>query len=57
MNKSAKSALRDVDVLLFLLDRGKIGEDDEEVSRLFNQSKAKKIIVLEVLSRVRIPSL
>ena len=52
MNKSAKSALRDVDVLLFLLDRGKIGEDDQEVSRLFNQSKAKKIIVVNKIDLI-----
>ncbi|MBT4618555.1 MAG: GTPase Era [Gammaproteobacteria bacterium] len=52
MNKSAKSALRDVDVLLFLLDRGKIGEDDQEVSRLFNQSKAKKVIVVNKIDLI-----
>ena len=52
MNKSAKSALRDVDVLLFLLDRGKIGEDDQEVSRLFNQSKAEKVIVVNKIDLI-----
>ena len=46
MNKNAKSVFRDVDVILFLLDRGKMRGDDHEVSRLFNQSKAKKIIVI-----------
>ena len=46
MNRSAMSALRDVDVLLFLVDRQKWTEDDEAVAELFLASEAARILVI-----------
>ena len=46
MNRSARSALRDVDVLLFLVDRQKWNDDDEQVAQLFADADAKKILVI-----------
>ncbi len=46
MNKSARGALRGVDVVLFLVDRQKWTEDDEKVSRFFRDTVAKKILAI-----------
>lgn len=46
MNKSARTALRDVDVLLFLIDREKYNDNDELVGELFASVSAKKILVI-----------
>lgn len=46
MNRSARRALRDVDVLLFLVDRQKWTDDDEGVAALFDYAKAIKIVVI-----------
>lgn len=46
MNRSAKSALRDVDVLLFLVDRQKWIDDDDLVAELFSNNRANKILVI-----------
>jgi GTP-binding protein Era len=46
MNRSARSALRDVDVLLFLVDRQKWNADDEMVAELFADVKARKVLVI-----------
>ncbi len=46
MNRSAMSALRDVDVLLFLCDRGRFGDDDELVAEAFVQAKGAKVLVI-----------
>ena len=46
MNRSAMSALRDVDVLVFLCDRGKFGPDDDLVAEAFVHSKAEKVLVV-----------
>lgn len=46
MNRSARSALRDVDVVLFLIDRDRWTEEDEHVAALFDRSDAKKILVI-----------
>lgn len=46
MNRSARSALKDVDVLLFLVDRQKWNDDDEQVAQLFAASAAKKVLVI-----------
>lgn len=46
MNRSAKRALNDVDVVLFLVDRQKFNAEDEAVSVLFKESAAAKILVI-----------
>jgi len=46
MNRAALSALRDVDVVLFLIDREKFSEDDEKVADLFRSAKGHKILVI-----------
>ena len=46
MNRSAKSALQDVDILLFVVDRQKWTADDDQVAALFSASKAEKILVI-----------
>ena len=46
MNKSARGALRGVNVALFLVDRQKWTEDDEKVARLFKDTAAKKILAI-----------
>ena len=46
MNKSAKSALRDVDVVLFLVDRNRWTEEDDLVGDLFKKVAAKQIVVI-----------
>jgi GTP-binding protein Era len=46
MNAAAKSALRDVDVLLFLVDRQKWTDEDEWVAGMFEANNAKKIVVV-----------
>lgn len=46
MNRSARSAVRDVDVLLFLVDRERWTEDDEQVAELFRSASAHKIVVV-----------
>jgi len=46
MNRSARRALNDVDVLLFLIDRQKWNADDEDVAALFNETQAEKILVI-----------
>jgi GTP-binding protein Era len=46
MNRAALSALRDVDVVLFLIDREKFSEDDEKVAELFRNANGHKILVI-----------
>ncbi len=46
MNRSAETALRDVDVVMMLLDRGRMTPDDERVAALFRASRAKQILVV-----------
>ncbi len=46
MNRSALSALRDVDVILFLIDREKFSEDDHKVAELFRQASGRKVLVI-----------
>jgi GTP-binding protein Era len=52
MNKSAKSALRDVDVVLFLVDRNRWNEEDDLVGDLFAKTAAKKILVVNKVDLV-----
>ena len=46
MNRAALSALRDVDVILFLIDREKFSGDDEKVAELFRQAAGRKVLVI-----------
>ncbi len=46
MNRAALSALRDVDVVLFLIDREKFSDDDEKVAELFRNAPGEKILVI-----------
>ena len=46
MNRSALSALRDVDVILFLIDREKFSEADHKVAELFRQASGRKVLVI-----------
>ncbi|MBA57776.1 MAG: GTPase Era [Gammaproteobacteria bacterium] len=46
MNRSARLALKDVDVVLLVLDRDRFGKEDEYVSEVFLQNNAKKIVVV-----------
>lgn len=46
MNRAALSALRDVDVVLFLIDREKFSDDDEKVAELFRNARGHKILVI-----------
>ena len=46
MNKAAKSAIHDVDVVMFLIDRKKWTKDDDLVAELFAATDAKKILVI-----------
>ncbi|MBT4161833.1 MAG: GTPase Era [Gammaproteobacteria bacterium] len=46
MNKSARRALKDVDVILFLVDRDRWNEEDDYVAELFNGAVGKKVIVV-----------
>ncbi len=52
MNKSAKSALRDVDVVLFLVDRNRWTEEDDLVGDLFKKVAAKQIVVINKVDLV-----
>lgn len=52
MNRSAMSAVRDVDVLLFLCDRGKFNKDDELVAEVFRNADAAKILVINKVDLV-----
>ena len=53
MNKSAKSALRDVDVVLFLVDRNRWTEEDDLVADLFKKVAAKQIVVINKVDLVQ----
>ncbi len=46
MNRAALSALRDVDVILFLIDRERFSADDEKVAELFREARGKKVLVI-----------
>ena len=46
MNRSAISALHDVDVILFLLDREHFSRDDEKVAEMFQSASGKKIVAI-----------
>lgn len=52
MNRSARSALRDVDVLLFLVDRDQWQEDDDLVAGLVETSAAACIVVVNKIDRL-----
>ncbi len=52
MNKSARSAVADVDVILFLVDRDKWTEDDDQVARLLEKVDTHKIIVVNKIDRL-----
>ncbi|MBO6656618.1 MAG: GTPase Era [Pseudomonadales bacterium] len=46
MNRAALSALRDVDAVLFLIDREKFSDDDDKVAELFRKAPGKKVLVI-----------
>lgn len=46
MNRSAKHALRDVDVVLYIVDRDQRGPEDEHVAELFSAAPGDKIVVV-----------
>ena len=46
MNKSARSAIRDVDILMVMVDRYKWMEDDDLVAGLVRHAPARKIVVV-----------
>ena len=46
MNRSARLALKDVDVVMLVLDRDRFSQEDEYVSEVFLQNNAKKIVVV-----------
>lgn len=52
LNRNAMSALRDVDVIVFLCDRGRFNADDELVAQAFEQSDAQKIVVINKVDLV-----
>lgn len=52
MNKTAKSVLRDVDVIVFILDRTNFTEEDEYILRLIQGTKAPCILVLNKVDKI-----
>ena len=46
MNRNARNALRDVDVVLFLVDRNRWNEEDDYVADLFMAAGGNKILVI-----------
>ncbi len=52
MNKTARSAIQGVDVLIFLLDRFKWTEDDARVAELFKSAEGHKIIVVNKVDMI-----
>lgn len=46
MNRNAFSVIRDVDVILFVLDRNQWSQDDDAVEQAIRQSPAKVIVVI-----------
>ncbi len=46
MNRNARSALRDVDVVLFIVDRNKWNDEDDYVANLFTAAIGSKILVV-----------
>lgn len=53
MNRSAKSAVRDVDVLIFMVDRHKWVDDDDIVADLVDGVQAHKIIVVNKVDMIQ----
>ncbi len=52
MNKSARSALRDVDVILFMVDKDKWTDDDDMVLSLVQSSPAAKVVAVNKIDQV-----
>lgn len=52
MNKSARSALQDIDLALFVVDRGSWTEDDQLVARLIQRAGAKCILAVNKIDRL-----
>jgi len=52
MNRSARRALFDVDVVLFLVDRDKWNDEDEHVAELFSSAAGRKIIIVNKVDLV-----
>lgn len=53
MNRSAKTALRDVDVVLFLVDRYRWNEEDDYVADLFKNARGGKVLVINKIDLVQ----
>ncbi len=53
MNRAAKSALVDVDVVVFVVEAGKWTREDEMVARLLADVKAPVIVAINKVDRVR----
>ena len=53
MNRSAKTALRDVDVVLFLVDRHRWNEEDDYVADLFKNARGGKVLVINKIDLVQ----
>ena len=53
MNRSARKALRDVDIVLFLIDRDRWNEEDDYVAGLFDGLIGQKILVINKIDLIR----
>ena len=54
MNKSARNALKDVDLVLFLVDRDRWTEDDQMVLGLVKSSPAKLVVAINKIDRMNV---
>ena len=52
MNRNARNALRDVDVVLFLVDRNRWNEEDDYVADLFMATDGNKILVINKIDLI-----
>ena len=53
MNRSARRALRDVDIVLFLIDRDRWNEEDDYVAGLFDGLVGPKVLVINKIDLIR----
>ena len=53
MNRAAKSALVDVDVIVFVVEAGKWTREDENVARLLQSVKAPVIVAINKVDRIK----
>lgn len=57
MNRSARSVLRDVDTVIFVIDRTEWGADDELVAQLIEQARVTPVVVVNKVDLLKDKSL